>query len=179
MTEDWAPGERRQAILLAAVMLSAVLYPLRQHFVPTKERQDGFPLSYYPMFSAKRQDTVKVAYGVGIHADGSRHYLPQGVLGTGGANQVRRQVRKVVRENRVDAFAKAVAAGVSTRPSLKDVVRVEIVDGEFDIDACFLNHKIEGTEEILGGADVVRLAENQPLVAGTDMAGTDMVGMPL
>jgi hypothetical protein len=168
---DWAPGERRFAVGLSAIMLGAVLYPLRQHLVAKKNRKDGFPLSYYPMFSAKRGETCKVAYGVGVKADGTRVYLPGPVMGTGGLNQIRRQLRRVVREERVPIYAEVVAARVSTHLGLEDVVRVEIVDGEFNIDECFLNHRIEGVEEVLGSADVIRLPEAAPVVPGTEMVG--------
>ena len=170
MNEDWAPGERGRAMLLAGVLLGAVLYPIRQNW-SRSGKVDGFPLSYYPMFSAKRKSTFKVAHGVGIHADDSRHNLPGSALGTGGLNQVRRQLRRVVREERVEAFAKTVAARISTWPELEDVVRVEIVDGEYDIDASFLGHTVVCTdEEVLGAADVVRIPQNQPSVAGTGIS---------
>jgi hypothetical protein len=168
---SWGSGERRGATLLAAVMLGAVLYPLRQYLRPEGQRKDGFPLSFYPMFSAKRRETVRVNYGIGIDADGNRRYLPHGVLGVGGLNQIRRQLNRVVREDRIEPYAEVIAARVALRPDLADVVRIEIVTGEFNIDECFLNHKIEGTEEVRAGADVVRIDEAGASGAAGGVAG--------
>ncbi|HEY1966577.1 MAG TPA: hypothetical protein VGH89_01415 [Pseudonocardia sp.] len=162
MSESWEPGERRRATVLAVVMLGALLVPLRQNWRPKSKRRDGFPLSYYPMFSAKRRDTATIHYVVGVRADGSRRYLPHSVLGTGGLNQVRRQLNRVIREDRATDFAPVVAARIALRPELDDVARVEIIRGEVEIDASFLQRTIQAEEEMLADAEVVRLPAGGP-----------------
>lgn len=168
--ERWAPRERGTATLLATVMLGAMLYPLRQHFRSAEKKADGFPLSYYPMFSARRRQYANINYVVGVMSDGSRSYLPHRLLGTGGLNQVRRQLNRVVREERAEDFADLLAARASREIGLEDVVRVEIVKGEFDLDNCMLKHQIEGEETFIAGADVVRVPGLETLLDGTDVA---------
>jgi hypothetical protein len=76
------------------------------------------------------------------------------VLGIGGLNQVRRQLNRVVKRGEVAEFAQRLAERVAADPASAEVVRVEIVRGEFDLDVCLLNRRLEGTETILGAADV-------------------------
>jgi hypothetical protein len=153
----WEPRERGKAIALATVMLGSMLVPLRQNWRPKSEQKDGFPLSYYPMFSAKRRQHVSINYLIGTTADGSRRYLPHSLLGQGGLNQVRRQLNRVVREDRAEDFVKVLAARVPLREDLNDIVKIEIIRGEIDIDQSFLGHTIEGEEEILAEAEIHRL----------------------
>ncbi len=49
---------RDKAMVLAGgvALLGSVLVPIRQNW--RAKPRDGFPLSYYPMFSAKRSGTV-------------------------------------------------------------------------------------------------------------------------
>jgi hypothetical protein len=150
--QDWEPGERGRAFALAVLLLGAILYPVRQNWRPCKK--DGFPLSYYPMFSHRRRQHTNIHYAVAVHADGSRQYVASEVLGIGGLNQVRRQLNRVVKRGEVAEFAQRLAERVAADPASAEVVRVEIVRGEFDLDVCLLNRRLEGTETILGAADV-------------------------
>jgi hypothetical protein len=154
MTSEWAPGERRRAGLLATVVLGAVLYPLRQYRRPRRQRVDGFPLSYYPMFSAHRRERTRIHYVLGVRADGTRRPVHFDLLGPGGLNQVRRQLNRVVREERAEAFAAELAARLVSDPSSVDLVRVEVTRGIFDLDACMLEGRFEGEETSMGGADL-------------------------
>jgi hypothetical protein len=164
----WAPGERGRAGLLSAVVLGAVLYPLKQYLRPANRRVDGFPLSHYPMFSARRQSTATVPYAVGVLAGGGRQYLPYRLLGAGGLNQVRRQLKRVLNEDRAEEFARTIAARASAEPRLRDVVRVEIVRGELDLDASMMSHQVTGTEEVLASAPLPRVAEVEEALAVVD-----------
>jgi hypothetical protein len=154
MTGEWAPGERRRAGLLATVVLGAVLYPLRQYGRPRKQRVDGFPLSWYPMFSARRCARARIHYVMGVRADGGRRPVHFDLLGPGGLNQVRRQLNRVVAEDRAAAFAADLAARLVDEPSAADLVRVEVMRGIFDLDRCMLERRFEGEETVLGGADL-------------------------
>jgi hypothetical protein len=139
-------------------VIGATLWPIRQNFRPVKQRVDGFPLSYYPMFSKRRQATAKVVYGVGVRADGSRCFLPRPLLGDGGHNQVRHQLqRAAVRENRPEDCLAVALARLAGRGEFADLVRVEIVRGEFDLDVCMLSRNIRGAETVLASAEL-----NQP-----------------
>jgi len=167
----WAPHERRRATLLTVFVMGAVLWPLRQHLRPAERRVDGFPLSYYPMFSKRRRRHGHVVYAVGILADDSRRRLRHSVLGSGGLNQVRHQLYRVaVREGNAQEYADALAPRLAARPSCADLVRVEIVRGEFDLDTCLLDHRVEGTETVLATADIPRVAATPTAVVVVEPA---------
>src|SRR6266542_743485 len=81
---DLSRGNRWGA-LLSVAMLGAVFWPVQQNWraVP----KDSFPLSYYPMFSQKRELIESFYYLVGRDAQGARYYIPRKWIGTGGQNQ--------------------------------------------------------------------------------------------
>lgn len=154
--DGWRRGERAGAAVFSATVLGAVLWPLAQYRRPLPERVDGFPLSWFPMFSTRRPRKAGINYAVGVRADGTRTYLPSATLGSGGLNQVRRQLNRVVREGATAGYAVALAARVAARRGLRDVVRVEIVRGRFDLDRCLLERVVQGTEKVLAAAPVPR-----------------------
>ncbi|MGI9002446.1 MAG: hypothetical protein ACR2GH_12365 [Pseudonocardia sp.] len=150
----WRRGERAGVVLFSAALLGAVLAPLRQYRRPLRERVDGFPLSWYPMFSARRRRCATLGYAVGVRADGSRRYLPSSALGPGGVNQVRRQLNKAVREGRAQPYAEAVAQRVCRLPRCADVTRVEVVRGHFDLDRCLVERPPRAAETVVAAAEV-------------------------
>lgn len=77
----WIEDERHAAAFSAAV-LAAVLLPIRQNW--REHKRDGFPLSYYPMFSQRRKERVGLLYLVGLTATGERRLIPYSYAGTGG-----------------------------------------------------------------------------------------------
>lgn len=154
---EWEPRERGVAAALAVGMLSAIMYPVWQNWRPKIDRKDGFPLSYYPMFSEKRPRAHPVRFTVGIRADGSRYYIPSKLLGNGGLNQVRRQLKRVIDGGQVGEFVKVVAARVATDERFHDAERVQIIQGLFDLDECMLNREMKAeTETVLAEAEVLR-----------------------
>jgi hypothetical protein len=154
-TTCWHRGERARAAVFSAALLAAVLSPLLQYRRPLAERVDGFPLSWYPMFSAKRRRRMSVTHAVGVTADGSRHFLPFETLGPGGVNQVRRQLHRVaVREARADAYAGVLAGRVACSRDWADVVRVEVVRTRFDLDNCLISRQVDGESTVLASAEV-------------------------
>jgi hypothetical protein len=151
---SWRPGERRRNAVLAVVTAALMLSPLRQYRRAAGDRVDSFPLSHYPMFSKRRGRHTKVNYAVGVRADGSTFPLPLALLGSGGFNQVRHQLNRIVRQGRADAYAHTLAARLAEDSNHRDLVRVDIVRGRFDLDACMLTRRIEGTGqvEVVGSA---------------------------
>lgn len=136
-------------------MLGAVLYPLKEYRRPRANRIDGFPLSYYPMFSKHRGPRARVAYAVGITADGTRHHLAHRAVGDGGENQVRHQLYRVaVKQGQAQEFADSLAARIAANPGYPDLVRVEIVRGRFDLDECMLTRRFQGEETVLAVAEL-------------------------
>ncbi|MGH3981879.1 MAG: hypothetical protein ACRDST_04085 [Pseudonocardiaceae bacterium] len=151
----WRGGERAGAAVFSVLVVAAVLSPLLQYRRPLAERVDGFPLSWYPMFSAKRRRRCWITYAVGVRQDGERRYLPCGARGPGGINQVRRQLYRVaVRENRPGTYARALAQRVARRPDCTDLARVEVLRTRFDLDTCLLEHAAQGQHRVLAAAPV-------------------------
>jgi hypothetical protein len=143
------PQEQRWAASLSLALLSAVLAPIRHNW--SARPRDGFPFSHYPMFSARRRATTTVHYLAGVTAERIR--LPYRFAGTGGLNQVRRQINRLVAEGRVDVLCARVAAELARRHSgggrYADVVAVDVMRGRFRLDDCFVGGRIVGQETVL------------------------------
>ncbi|WP_114559991.1 hypothetical protein [Desertihabitans aurantiacus] len=137
-----AGGERLQkalTLLAAAGLVTAVLVPVRQSWRPPSERRDGFPLSYYPMFSARRRRTGTVVHLLGVDADGESRVLHHRHAGTGGMNQVRRQMNRRVARGAAAGLAAEAARSVaaSSRPTERGVVEVQVVSSTHRYDDFF------------------------------------------
>jgi hypothetical protein len=115
-------------------LVGATLRPVIENW--REKPRDGFPFSYYPMFSAKRQRHVEVTHLIGITARGTRHVIPATVAGTGGLNQIRKQIRRTVREGRAQELAASVADTLRTH-GLDEFERVAVVTGRFDMHAFY------------------------------------------
>ena len=129
--------DKRAAASFSAALLTAVLMPLVQNW--REHKRDSFPLSYYPMFSVERKKRYRVTHLVGRSASGGRVPIPYGYAGTGGLNQVRRQLSRIVAGGGADAICRSVAGKVARRgsPSLVGVVEVELVTGEYRLNGYF------------------------------------------
>ena len=134
-------GEKGLAGLFGALLVGAVLWPVVENW--REKPKDGFPLSYYPMFSLKRADATTVRFLVGLDARGERMLLPHTCAGTGGLNQVRRQINALVRAGEADALCKLVAADVATRSEERfaRVVTVQVVVGRYRLADFFADRR--------------------------------------
>lgn len=148
--------EQVLALASSALLLAAVLWPVRQNW--SSRRRDDFPLSYYPMFSARRRAHGSVIHPVGVTRDGARLNLPYQLCGTGGFNQVRRQVARHVADGRAQALADWLAERVarSTDPALAQVDQVDVVTGRFRYDAYFRGDRLPVGETVHATAPVSR-----------------------
>jgi hypothetical protein len=167
--DEWGTRERRLVLLFELVVLGAVLWPVRQHARPAAQRVDGFPLSYYPMFSKQRRQHANVVFAVGVDMDGGRRRLRHSLLGHGGLNQVRRQLyRMALTEDRPAELATALARRLVASPACADLVKVQVVRGEFDLDACLLNRNVTGVEIVLAEAQLERGSTPLEIVSAED-----------
>lgn len=123
----------------AGALLLAVLAPVRQSWRPRRDRKDGFPLSYYPMFSARRHETGTVVHLMATDSDGYALMLHYRHAGTGGLNQVRRQIRRRVHEGAAAGLATTAATSVraSRRHEDRELVQVLVVSSEHHYDTFF------------------------------------------
>lgn len=137
-------------------MAGAVLLPLRENL--RDEPQDDFPLSYYPMFTANRGRYTIVNYFVGVDYDGGKRTLPVALTGTGGLNQVRRQINRAVREGRADEICAALARTVaaSRTPELRDVESVLLVRGSYRLKRYFAGDTEPRREVVVASCAVER-----------------------
>lgn len=157
MTDEagaWGRAERPVTAALTGALLACVLWPLRQNWRPAHDRQDGFPLSYYPMFSARRRATVTVNYVVVEDRRGGRRFLAHRHLGPGGLNQVRRQLNRMITEGAADVLARDVAARLAGTGAAAQIARVHVVRGRFHLDRCFEHHQTLGREQLLATAEL-------------------------
>jgi hypothetical protein len=121
------------------VLVALIMYPVKENW--SAKPVDDFPFSYYPMFAKKRGKTYKIYHAVGYNAKGERHFIPYKMLGTGGFNQVRRQVSKRCKSKSGSAKLVArVARRLGKNPGLFDepMVRVDLVKCTYDLDAFFV-----------------------------------------
>lgn len=155
-TQPYAGRSNWWGGLLSVVMLGAVFWPIQQNW--KEEPQDSFPLSYYPMFSQKREAIEKVFYVVGYDAQGGRYYVPRRWIGPGGQNQVRKQMRRMIQEDRAPELAQSVAkrlAGQEEEPWSR-IKSVSVVAGQFVMNDFFHGKKEPVSEEALGTRKVKR-----------------------
>ncbi len=138
---------KQLALTFSAVVLLSVIWPVHQNW--KDDPKDDFPLSYYPMFSHKRKATHSMPYFVGYDATGERHLVPFKYVGTGGFNQVRRQINRKARNGNVQELTEKVAqrlARCKTAP-LNTLVRVEMVRGKYHLENYFLTDGKSPIEE--------------------------------
>ncbi len=154
---------------LSLLTIGAVLWPVTQNW--RKIPKDSFPLSYYPMFSAKRSKKATVHYLVGLGARGERHLIPYTYAGTGGLNQVRRQINRVVRGGRADTLCRIVAAKVAQEEEDRfgGVVTVQVVTGEYRLTDYFTGNRDPVSERVRASCRVER-PRRAPLRVVEDLA---------
>lgn len=138
--------------------LGLVLWPITQNWRTRK--RDSFPLSYYPMFSARRAERVQIYHLVGITATGERRPIVYRLCGTGGLNQVRRQLRQLMREGWADELCERVAHEIARERSgaHADVVAVEAVRTEYNLVGYFSGDKRPLAQKHYATRQVVRAA---------------------
>lgn len=125
-------------------LLGAVLWPITQNW--REAPRDDFPLSYYPMFSHRRGKRASVTHLLGLDAVGRRIPISYGLIGFGGFNQVRRQLRKVVERGGAAALCREVAPQV--RAAHPEVVTLRVVTGTYTLDRFFGGDRAPRAEEI-------------------------------
>ncbi|WBL18745.1 hypothetical protein [Citricoccus sp. NR2] len=124
-------------LLATAAFAAALLSPLRHYVGPQKKVQrdknkhDSFPISTYPMFSADRAGRIVVPHVVGETADGERINLSYRLYGTGGLNQVRKQVARAVRQGHADTVAQNYADALHRYGNPEEISEVLVVRSRF------------------------------------------------
>ena len=149
-------GSKWYAGGVSILTIGAVLWPVVRNWRESPE--DDFPLSHYPMFSAKRPEKVRVTHLVGVDGDGRRYLVPYKYAGGGGMNQVRRQINRLVREGKADALCQTVAARISLEEEgrFTEVVNVQVITGKYRLSDYFSGNKEPLSEDIRASCPVRR-----------------------
>lgn len=144
----WSMQGKGLAGGLSLLMIGAVLRPVVENW--RKEPKDSFPLSYYPMFTAKRATRARVTYLVGFDARRRRYRIPYTYAGAGGLNQVRRQITRIVRRGKAEELCRLVASTIAQESGgpLADVVTVQVVTGEYQLADYFGGKKTPVSESV-------------------------------
>lgn len=171
-----APPEHARKRTPAAMIAIAVLVLLSPILENWKQKPvDSFPLSYYPMFSHRRDATFRGDSVVGVSRDGNRQVLSYRLIGTGGFNQVRRQVRAQIKAGRGADLCAQVAGRLSRAKdnALREFHAVEVLRTTHDVDAFFSGNRTPLESKVYAACEVpsrqttastqsVRLQEVQP-----------------
>jgi hypothetical protein len=129
---------RRHARITSLALSVAVLAPVAQNW--RAEPADGFPLSYYPMFSLKREATAPVTHLIGLDGSGHRTRLHARLSGLGGGmNQVRKQLTKAVKNGEAPQLCQYAARTVSRSadPDLARIREVRLITARYDLEGFF------------------------------------------
>ena len=134
---QWQNNSRLPVIIFSLAILLLVLSPITQNW--SSDPQDDFPLSYYPMFTKARRERTSIYHPIGFQADGTTVNLRRHLAGSGGMNQIRRQMRKMVKQGRAQELGERIVQRVarSDKPELAAIESVAIVTSRYNIDAYF------------------------------------------
>lgn len=146
--EQKPSGSRRLPGVLIVCTLAVLLSPVAENW--KRKPVDSFPLSYYPMFSAKRAATYSAQTIYGVDGSGKRTVLPYRLAGTGGFNAVRRQLRVHVKEKRAAELCRGVAARLSrsSRRELAGIREIRIATQTHNVDAFFAGERTPLSEKV-------------------------------
>jgi len=143
------------AALASLLILLIVVSPITENW--TSSPEDGFPLSYYPMFAKQRDATEPVYHVVGMDAAGKRYNIPYNMVGTGGFNQIRRQIRKACRsgdgERLIERVSRKVAA--ASNSPYDELVDLRLIRGTYATEAYLMEGKRLPTKEKIYATDKI------------------------
>jgi hypothetical protein len=123
--EDRPRREGLRAGLIGVVAVGAVLLPLTRD-----ERHDSFPLSNYPMFTARRPQVTTIERALGVDARGHEQTLPPDI--TGGTVEVI-QAAQTIYDAIDEGTAAELCAEIADRAGGRDIVEVVVVTERYDI----------------------------------------------
>ncbi|MFD1718590.1 hypothetical protein [Georgenia deserti] len=137
------------ALVLGAALVAAVAAPVRENW--RTDKHDDFPLSYYPMFSARRRPHGHVVHVLADYADDSSRNVSYRRLGAGGFNQVRRQIaRRAASRSGAEELAQDVLRRLSADPDVPSGIRV--VRSTYVYDDFFAGRRDPSRRRVLGRA---------------------------
>ena len=112
----------------------------------------------YPMFSSERDGTTTLSHAIGFRQDGSVLNLHYKLAGRGGMNQVRRQMRALVRDGEAAELCRDVAEKVADSKLNKhsSITEVAIVRDVYQFEEFFSGELAPAKREELARCTVRR-----------------------
>lgn len=134
------------AAAVSLALIGATLWPLARH-----PRDDGFPLSTYPMFASHRPTRQTYRYALGETASGERRTLSPRLVGTGEVLQAMRVIERALAMGRGETakLCDAIAARVAADDSRADIVSIRFVTGTHDAVEYLARDQVGRETEIL------------------------------
>lgn len=120
---------RALAAITSLALVGATAWPLVHD-----PRDDGFPLSTYPMFATRRGAVQTYRYALGETVGGARRTLRPDLLGTGEVLQALRVVDRAFSggHDELARLCDRIAARAAADRDFRDVVAIRIVSGTHD-----------------------------------------------
>lgn len=161
MVPNETTKKRTWPVVISIATLVVVLSPIRENF--RDKPADGFPLSYFPMFTNQRNAQTSLTHPLGFRRDGSEVNLPYWVVAGGGMNQVRHQIPRLIKQGKGEDLCAGVARTVarSQRDFYRDIVEVAIVKDRFQFDRFFHGDRTPAEREVLARCAVSRAAPRE------------------
>jgi hypothetical protein len=116
-------------VVVSVALIAATLWP-----VTRDPRDDGFPLSTYPMFASRRPTRQTYRYALGETATGERRTLAPSVVCTGEVLQALRVIDRAMAGDRAEQqkLCASIAARVAADDDFADIVAIRLVTGTHD-----------------------------------------------
>lgn len=126
------------ALFVTFSLILGVMLPIHEDF--RGAYGDSFPFSWYPMFSRPRPDPDRTNYVYGLTKEGKRQTIVSRHYVSGGMNQARRQLSRMVETSEgakkvCERAAKAAAKRKSG--AMSEIERVRVVRAYFHMEKYF------------------------------------------
>ena len=144
--------------MVSVALVLIVLSPIVENW--KEEPKDGFPLSYYPMFTMRRSAELRLTHVIGIDDRGETTPLHYRLTGLGGGlNSSRKQIRKMVRFGGAKQLCANVSANIGAldKPELGSIREVRVITGKYLLDG-FFRGQTEPTSEKVHATCAVSLS---------------------
>ena len=125
---------------VAAAVVSIALIGATASPVLRGPRDDGFPLSTYPMFATRRPTTLTLDYVVGVTSSGERRTLTPALVGSGEVLQALTIIAQASASHRLPALCHQIAGRVAADPAQREVAAIRIVTGTHDAVEYLVRH---------------------------------------
>lgn len=148
-------ADKRLAAVFSLALIAVVVSPVIENW--RTPSHDDFPLSFYRMFSEVRSDTQRVTYLVGLDRQRNRVLIPYQYAGSGGMNQVRRQINRQVEQGSARTLCQRVATRVARAGSrLPELRTVEVTTGTYRMSEYFRGNQAPISENVSARCTVAR-----------------------